>query len=101
MAPMTLFALGEAVDSDFTPWIHNGLQWIANNELGFDMEDSSANLVWRCIERPMSSKYLNVAAGLLRHRDNQTSRDNLRVLFECRPYELGFLLYAFADKDRQ
>lgn len=101
MAPMTLFALGEAVDSDFTPWIHNGLQWIANNELGFDMEDSSANLVWRCIERPMSSKYLNVAVGLLRHRDNQTSRDNLRVLFECRPYELGFLLYAFADKNRQ
>jgi hypothetical protein len=100
MAPMTLFALGEAVQSDFTPWIYSGLQWIANNELGFDMEDSAGNLVWRCIERPKSSKYLNVAAGLLRHRDNQTSRDNLRVLFECRPYELGFLLYAFADKDR-
>ena len=98
MAPMTLFALGEAVGSDFTPWIHKGLQWIANNELGLDMEDGSANLVWRCIERPKSSKYLNVAAGMLSRRDNQTSRDNLRVLFECRPYELGFLLYAFATK---
>ena len=101
MAPMTLFALGEVIQSDFTPWIHKGLLWLANNELGFDMEDSSANLVWRCIQRPMSRKYLNVAAGFLRHTDNQSSRDNLKVLFECRPYELGFLLYAFADKDRQ
>ncbi len=99
MAPMTLFALGEATQSDFSSWIYKGLEWIANNELEVDMEDSAANVVWRCIERPMSSKYLNVAAGLLRHRDNQSSRDNLRVLYECRPYELGFLLYAFADKD--
>jgi hypothetical protein len=99
MAPMTLFALGEATQRDFSPWIYKGLEWIANNELGVDMEDSAANIVWRCIERPMSAKYLNVATGLLRHRDNQTSRDNLRVLYECRPYELGFLLYAFADKD--
>jgi len=36
---------------------------------------------------------------LISRRDNQTSRGNLSVLFECRPYELGFLLYAFADKD--
>lgn len=99
MAPMTLFALGEAIQSDFRPWIYKGLQWIADNELGFDMEDRAANLVWRCIARPTSRKYLNVAAGLFSHRDNQTSRDNLSVLFECRPYELGFLLYAFAGKD--
>jgi hypothetical protein len=99
MAPMTLFALGEVIQSDFSPWIYKGLQWIADNELGFDMEDASANLVWRCIARPTSRKYLNVAAGMFSQRDNQTSRDNLKVLFECRPYELGFLLYAFADKD--
>jgi hypothetical protein len=99
MAPMTLFALGEVIQSDFRPWIYKGLQWIADNELGFDMEDASANLVWRCIARPTARKYLNVAAGMFAHRDNQTSRDNLKVLFECRPYELGFLLYAFADKD--
>jgi hypothetical protein len=99
MAPMTLFALGEVLPSDFRPWIYKGLQWIADNELGFDMEDASANLVWRCIARPTARKYLNVAAGMFSHRDNQASRDNLKVLFECRPYELGFLLYAFADKD--
>jgi hypothetical protein len=99
MAPMTLFALGEVLQSDFRPWIYKGLQWIADNELGFDMEDASANLVWRCIARPTARKYLNVAAGMFSHRDNQASRDNLKVLFECRPYELGFLLYAFADKD--
>jgi hypothetical protein len=97
---MTLFALSEVTQSDFRPWIYKGLQWITNNELGFDMEDRAANLVWRCIARPTSRKYWIVATSSLSRRDNQTSSDNLKVLFECRPYELGFLLYAFADKDR-
>jgi len=34
-------------------------------------------------------------------RDHRESRHNLKVLYECRPYELGWLLYAFAPKDDQ
>jgi len=42
MGPMTLFALGEAAQVDFTPWIERGLQWInSENELGFNMEDGA------------------------------------------------------------
>ena len=101
MAPMALFTLGEAIQSDFSPWIYKGLQWIDNNELGFDMRDDSVSVVWRSIFRPISRKYWNVATRLLAVRKHPKSHDDLSVLFECRPYELGFLLYAFADKDSQ
>ena len=101
MAPMALFTLGEAIQSDFSAWIYKGLQWVNNNELGFDMEDESASVVWRSIFRPISRKYWNVATRLIAARKHPKSHDDLKVLFECRPYELGFLLYAFADKDTQ
>lgn len=96
MGPMALLTLGEAVQSDFGPWIHKGLQWIDDNELGFDMQDDSANVVWRCIERSRPNRIWNAAINLVTRREDRESRGGLRTLFECRPYELGWLLYAFA-----
>jgi hypothetical protein len=96
MGPMALLTLGEAVQSDFGPWIHKGLQWIDDNELGFDMQDDSANVVWRCIERSRPNRLWNAAVNLVTRREDRESRGGLRTLFECRPYELGWLLYAFA-----
>jgi hypothetical protein len=96
MGPMALLTLGEAVQSDFSPWIHKGLQWIDDNELGLDMQDDSANVVWRCIERTRPNRVWNAAVNLVTRREDRESRDGLRILFECRPYELGWLLYAFA-----
>jgi hypothetical protein len=96
MGPMALLTLGEAVQSDFSPWIRKGLQWIDDNELGFDMQDDSANVVWRCIERTRPNRVWNAAVNLVTRREDRESRASLRTLFECRPYELGWLLYAFA-----
>jgi hypothetical protein len=96
MGPMALLTLGEAVQSDFGPWIHKGLQWIDDNELGFDMQDDSANVVWRCIERSRPNRIWNAAINLVTRREDRESCGGLRTLFECRPYELGWLLYAFA-----
>lgn len=96
MGPMALLALGEATDSDFSPWIYKGLQWIRRNELAMDMEASDMNIVWRSIYRPTSQRVLDTAVALLSHRDDEESRRGLRVMWECRPYELGWLLYAFA-----
>lgn len=103
MGPMTLFALGEAAPCDFSPWIYRGLKWInAENELGFNMEDDSAQVVWRCQYRPTSQvkTYLKAALNLGSTHTNGTyqARTDLKVLFECRPYELGWLLYAFAAR---
>jgi hypothetical protein len=102
MAPMVLMALGEATHSDFSPWIQKGLRWINNNnELGVDMEDASAKVVWRCISPSKSKRLWKLATNLVAQREDQETRDNLSVLFECRPYELGWLLYAFAKWNRQ
>jgi hypothetical protein len=98
MGPMTLFELGEAVDHDFTPWIYKGLQWInSENELALDMEDASANVIWRCMFRPGLGRYWHTAFNLATRRKNP-SRHGVKVLFECRPYELGWLLYAFSGR---
>ena len=101
MGPMALIALGEAMHSDFTPWIYKGLEWIEDNELGIDMRDQSANVVWRCIGRTKPYRYWNLAANFLTGREDRESRNGLIVLHECRPYELGWLLYAFANWDRE
>lgn len=97
MAPMTLYALGEVIQSDFSPWIYKGLQWIDDNELGVDMKDDSVNVVWRCIERTRSRRAWNAVVNLATRREDRETREGLRMLHECRPYELGWLLYAFAD----
>jgi hypothetical protein len=100
MGPLALLALGQAVQSDFSPWIYKGLQWIDDNELGFDMKDNAANVVWRCIERTRPNRVWNAAVNLVAHREDRETRASLRTLFECRPYELGWLLYAFANWNR-
>lgn len=101
MAPMTLFALGDAIGRDFDPYIYKGLNWInANNELDFNMEDADARLVWRCIYRFRRSqmRYLKARFGINSDALRHEGKKDLKVLFECRPYELGWLLYAFANR---
>jgi hypothetical protein len=97
MGPMALLALGEAIQSDFTPWIQKGLLWIRDNELAFDMEDDAAKVVWRSQYRPTSRRLWSTVMSLLSRREEPESRYGLKVMYECRPYELGWLLYAFAN----
>ena len=102
MGPMTLLALGEATQYDFTPWIYKGLRWInSHNELAFEMEDASARLVWRCVFNSSFApkKKCKALFRLRNHDGEQEPAKNLRVRFECRPYELGWLLYAFASRE--
>lgn len=97
IAPMALLALGEETQSDFSPWIYKGLRWIhGDNELEQDMRDVSANVVWRYIYRNDYKKHLDVALAVLMARGDAECHKELAVLRECRPYELGWLLYAFA-----
>jgi hypothetical protein len=97
MGPMALLALGDALRSDFSPWIHKGLNWLTDNELAFDMRDGSSQVIWRCIARPEYRRYINAARNALSKRDVIESHQDLHIVFECRPYELGWLLYAFAN----
>jgi len=99
MGPMALLALGEAIQSDFSPWIYKGLQWIRDNEMAFDMDDETANVVWRSQYRTAARRLWRTAVALLTGREDPDSRHGLKIMYECRPYELGWLLYAFANRN--
>jgi len=102
MGPMTLFGLGEVINFNFDEWIYKGLRWVnSNNELGFDMEDASNSLIWRCIFRSRRSlgRYLKAGFGSYSDKTEHSCPGDLKILFECRPYELGWLLYAFANRE--
>lgn len=100
MGPMALFALSKAAELDFDPSIYKGLDWInRHNELSADMEDASASVIWRCIRQSALRRYSRLLLHTYRNGRNgqHSGSDGLSVLFECRPYELGWLLYGLAD----
>lgn len=98
MAPMALLTIGKAVDSDFWPWIYKGLNWIyGNNELEEDVRDTSANVIWGGVYRSDSFRYVDSALALLSDREDVRPHKDLVLLSECRPYQLGWLLYAWAE----
>jgi hypothetical protein len=101
MGPMTLFGLGEVVNQNFNEWIYKGLRWVnLSNELGVDMEDAPNGVIWRCIFRSRRSigRYLKAGFGRYSNIVEHEHPEDLEILFECRPYELGWLLYAFANR---
>lgn len=100
MAPMALFALGDAIRSDFSGPIYRGLAWISgNNELGHDLCDRSSGAIWRSIYRPASWKKRRDTVREFLRPGQFAEPTDLKILFECRPYHLGWLLYAFAGRD--
>jgi len=101
MGPMGLLALEEATGQCFEEPIRKGLAWIyGENELQHDLRDLSHNVIWRCI-RPKKKevKYLEMARNILGVERANVSPEDLEILYEDWPYELGWLLYAFADRE--
>ena len=97
---MALFALSDATGLDFRDAIDRGLGWIdGNNELGRDMRDRASSVVWRSVYRRNRIKmYFGEFSDYLRGAATPVPAADLDVMFECRPYELGWLLYAFAGR---
>ena len=100
MAPMALFALVEATGSDFTDAIYQGLGWVSkNNELRTDLRDGRRQLIWRGIHLGLRGTLAARALSFMGKESRPVRVDNLRVRFECRPYELGWLLYALSGRN--
>lgn len=98
MAPMALHAAGEASGRSFEGAIFRGLKWIAgDNELSMDLIDPSRNVIWRSIYRDRHKLYASELASAVFHRGKEREYTDVKVLFECRPYHLGWLLYAFSE----
>jgi len=99
MAPMALFALEEASGRNYHPYIYKGLEWITGkNELGVNMIDDKNNVIWRSFYRPAYKMRLEEFSSLARSPQDNKKCSDLIILYESRPYCLGWLLYAFADK---
>jgi hypothetical protein len=98
MAPMALFAIEEATGQCFHEFVYKGLNWICGgNELGLDMRDTAKNLIWRCmLPRNSQTKFWEMALHVVRPPDKDMQPRSLKILCEQRPYEFGWLLFAFS-----
>jgi hypothetical protein len=108
MAPMALFAAGEAAGTSFDGAIARGLRWLASApELaGGSLIDRSAGLIWRKVARrepAKLSRYLQAGVSRLSPRLRAPGLDLVfppqTIDYEDRPYHLGWVLYAWpADR---
>ena len=97
MAPMALFAVEQASGKSYQPFVYKGLSWLTQNELQVDMRDPQQKLIWRCIlPEAREKKYWEIASSLVRSKSKEVPAVSLKVLYEQRPYEFGWLLFAFA-----
>lgn len=107
MAPLALLPLERAVGLPTTAAVARGVEWLfGRNELGEQMVDEDRGVIWRSIRRRAPLRrvvYPLKAASLLgvgRSLDlgaRLADRTTLEVDRECRPYHLGFCLYALAE----
>lgn len=96
MAPLALYALSEASGISYAGPISAGLEWVCGkNELERDMASLSDRVIWRCIYQ---SKMRAIVDRIYKLGSHSSSPGKLRVLHECRPYELGWLLYALSGR---
>jgi hypothetical protein len=103
MAPMALLDLAEAGGSDHTAAVARGLRWLdAHPEVLEDLVSPRHGLVWRKVGRrepPKAARRVAAVATSLvpgaRLPGLDAALPAVVVDHECRPYELGWLLYAW------
>ncbi len=96
MAPMALQAVGSAAGVDFSMHVNRGLLWLTGrNELGRNLVETGSGLIWRSFYQKPHKKYADRIACIL-GLERETCPGDLNMLYECRPYHLGWLLYALA-----
>lgn len=105
MAPMALLAIDKVAGTNHSPYIEKGLMWLGErNELNEKMIVLEEGIIWRDIHRREIHKMYRLARGaLIAARLHTAHRLAGRNLFGyvvnrvCRPYHLGWILYAWAD----
>ncbi|MEP6799036.1 MAG: hypothetical protein ABI890_12840 [Lapillicoccus sp.] len=103
MAPMALFDLFDAGGDDHRDAVVSGLSWLTTHpEVLDELVDDRLGVVWRKVGRREPSKAartLNAVTTAFRPGFTIPGQDRAfpttLVDHECRPYELGWLLYAW------
>ncbi|WP_341486481.1 hypothetical protein [Pararhizobium sp. A13] len=103
MAPMALLDLSEAGGSDHSQAIVKGLRWLDEHpEVAATLVVPEKGVIWRKVARREPRKAVRAISAIttaLAPGLHLPALDALfppnQVDFECRPYELGWLLYAW------
>jgi hypothetical protein len=103
MAPMALFELREAGGSDYLPEIAKGLDWLGERpETTAALICADKGVIWRKVGRHEPGKAARAIAAMAATISPTLHVRGLDIIFppgridyECRPYELGWLLYAW------
>lgn len=109
MAPMVLFDLRDAGGRDFGAEIARGLDWLHTHPEVMDEIVSPAHgVIWRKVGRrepPKAVRSVSAVTTSVRSGLHLPGLDNAfpatRIDYECRPYELGWLLYAWLRSSSQ
>jgi hypothetical protein len=105
MAPMALKAVEKACGADHGKQIELGLRWLfAENELEEAMVLKDEGIIWRDIERRepwmFSRRARSLCCVLGLQQAGSLAGSFFKALVvnrECRPYHLGWILYAWAS----
>lgn len=103
MAPMALLDLREAGGTDYMRALARGMRWLDGpNEAGRSMVSGADGVIWRKVARREPAKlvrYVSAATTSIKAGMTLPGLDRMfppgEVDHECRPYELGWLLYAW------
>jgi hypothetical protein len=105
MAPMALLELHLAGGPDYSTAIARGLSWMSNApEINFSLIDSTNCAIWRKVDRRGPRKFcrfFKAAASWIHASFPISWMDRwftpVFVDYECRPYHLAWLLYAWPE----
>lgn len=108
MAPMVLFDLADAGGTDHSAEIMSGLRWIETHpEVDEDLVVDGPGVIWRKVGRREPAKAARKLSAVttairpgLRAPGLDRALPPVVVDYECRPYELGWLLYAWLPSRR-
>lgn len=103
MAPMVLFDLAEAGGDDHLSKVALGLDWLRTHpEVMDELVSPAHGVVWRKVGRrepPKAVRSLSAVTTSVRPGLHLPALDTVfppeQIDYECRPYELGWLLYAW------
>jgi hypothetical protein len=103
MAPMVLFDLTDAGGADHSDAVARGLAWLLHHpEVTGELVTPELGVVWRKVgrrERAKAARRVAAVTTAVRPGWRPPGIDRLlpptRIDRECRPYELGWLLYAW------
>lgn len=103
MGPMALLDLREAGGTDHSAAVVKGLRWLDKHpETPDAMVSEQDNVVWRKVGRKEPKKMVRAISAVTTALKPGLRLSGLDIVFppgridyECRPYELGWLLYAW------